>query len=239
MPASRHFEPYHDQSFSGRNHCLSGTVPESAPPILTDSSAAMGASAALVHYNGGVRTPWSGLGVGLLRGEGHQMQTSPSGSLIDRMMGAARLDVATYEEVEHDTSATMQAAIVVVLAAVAAGIGALGDGATGLIGGIVGGIVGWIVYAAATYLVGTKLLAAAQTEADLGQLLRTIGFARTPGILNVVGFVPVLGWIVGLVAAIWVIVTTVIAIRQALEMTTWRAIATAIIALILDAIVVG
>jgi uncharacterized membrane protein YqaE (UPF0057 family) len=159
--------------------------------------------------------------------------------LIDRMMGAARLDVATYEEVEHDTNATMQAAIVVVLAAVAAGIGALGDGATGLIGGIIGGIVGWIVYAAATYLVGTKLLAAAQTEADLGQLLRTIGFARTPGILNVFGFIPVLGWIAGLVAAIWVIVTTVIAIRQALEMTTWRAIATAIIALILDAIVVG
>jgi hypothetical protein len=154
------------------------------------------------------------------------------------MMGAARLDVATYEAVEHDTNATTQAAIVVVLAAVAAGIGALGDGGSGLIGGIIAGLVGWVVFAATVYFVGTRLLSTAQTEADLGQLLRTIGFARTPGILNVFGFIPVLGWIAGLVALVWVVFATVIAVRQALEMDTGRAIATAIIAAILNGIVV-
>jgi hypothetical protein len=167
------------------------------------------------------------------------MQTAASGSLVDRMIGAARLDSGTYEEVERDTSATTQAGIVVVLTAIAAGIGALGDGGSGFIAGFIGGILGWIVFAAATYLVGTKLLATAATEADLGQLLRTTGFAYTPNLLLVLGWVPVLGAILGLVAAIWVIVTTVIAVRQALEMSTGRAIVTAIIAVILAAIVLS
>jgi Yip1 domain len=167
------------------------------------------------------------------------MQTAASGSIIERMMGVARLDVATYESIEHDTNATTQAAIVVVLAAIASGIGALGDGATGFFAGIIGGILGWIVFAAATYLVGTKLLATAATEADLGQLLRTVGFAYTPNLLNVLGWVPVLGAILAFVAGIWVIVTTVIAVRQALEMSTLRAIATAIIAAILAGIVLA
>ncbi|MEA2514861.1 MAG: hypothetical protein QOF33_2074 [Thermomicrobiales bacterium] len=169
------------------------------------------------------------------------MQTSASGSLIGRMMGAARLDAATYEEVERDTNATTQAAIVVVLAAIASGIGALGDDDPGkaFIAGVVGGILGWIVFAAAAYVVGTKLLSTAGTEADLGQLMRTIGFAYTPYLLNVVGFIPVLGWIVGLIAGIWVIVTTVVALRHALEMSTGRAIVTAIISAILAAIALG
>jgi len=189
----------------------------------------------------GVRTVSKNLGAGWIAGydKESEMQASASGSLVDRMMGAARLDAATYESVERDTNATTQAAIVVVLAAVASGIGALGDGASGLIGGIVGGILGWVVFAAAAYIVGTKLLKTSSTEADLGQLLRTIGFAYTPTILTVVGFVPVLGWIVGLIAGIWVIVTTVVALRHALEMSTLRAIVTAIISAILAGLALG
>ncbi len=38
-------------------------------------------------------------------------------SIVDRMRGAALLDVATYEEVEHDNEATGQAAVVVVIVA--------------------------------------------------------------------------------------------------------------------------
>jgi hypothetical protein len=167
------------------------------------------------------------------------MQTSASGSLVDRMMGAARLDQGTYEEVERDTNATSQAAIVVVLAAIASGIGALGDGGSGLIGGIIGGIIGWVAFAAAAYFVGTKILAAASTEADLGQLLRVLGFAQVPQLLLVVGFIPVLGWIVGLVALVWGILTTITALRAALEMSTGRAIATAIVAILAEAIVIG
>ncbi len=155
------------------------------------------------------------------------------------MMGAARLDQATYEAVEHDTNATSQAAIVVVLAAIASGIGALGDGGEGFIFGIIAGIVGWIAFAAAAYIVGTKLLAAAGTEADLGQLLRVLGFAQVPQLITIVGFIPVVGWIVGMIALVWGIMTTITALRAALEMSTGRAIATAIIAIIAEAIVVG
>jgi hypothetical protein len=172
---------------------------------------------------------------------GHAMQTAASGSLIERMMGAARLDVATYEAVEHDTNATTQAAIVVALAALATGIGNLGDDNAGkaFVVGIVGGILRWIVFAAAAYFIGTKLLSTAQTEADLGQLLRTVGFATTPYILYVFGFIPILGALAVLAGFVWGIVTTVIAVRQALEMSTGRAIVTAILAAIAGAIILG
>ena len=46
-----------------------------------------------------------------------------SRSLTDRMIRAARLDVALYNEVEADLSATSQALTVVIISSVAAGIG--------------------------------------------------------------------------------------------------------------------
>jgi hypothetical protein len=154
-----------------------------------------------------------------------------SQALIDRMIGVARLDVPTYEEIEHDQGALPQAVVVVVASAIAAGIGAIGDnGITGIIGGILGAIVSWIVFSFAVYFVGTRFLATPQTEADTGQLLRTLGFARTPSLLSVFGFIPVLGWILGLIGGIWFLVTSVIAVRQSLEMSTGRAIGTIIVA---------
>src|SRR3954469_22709261 len=106
------------------------------------------------------------------------VQNMNSQALIDRMIGVARLDVPTYEEIEHDQGALPQAVVVVVASAIAAGIGAIGDnGFTGIIGGILGAIVSWIVFSFAVYFVGTRFLATPQTEADTGQLLRTLGFA--------------------------------------------------------------
>lgn len=159
------------------------------------------------------------------------MQSVGSQELINRMIGAAKLDVATYEEVERDQNATTQALIVVALAGLAAGIGTLNsDGFRGLISGTIGGLIGWAAFSAVVYFFGTRLLGTPETEADIGQLLRTLGFANTPRILYVVGFIPVLGLIVVLIAGIWFIAASVIAIRQALEMSTLRAIATGIVA---------
>jgi hypothetical protein len=161
------------------------------------------------------------------------MQGLGSQALIDRMVGAARLNVNTYEEVERDTNATTQALAVVVLASIAVGIGAIReDGFSGLIGGIISGIIGWVVFAVVVYFVGTRLLAAPGTQADTGQLLRTLGFSNSPRILSVVGFIPVLGPIVAGIASIWALVASIVAIRQALEMSTGRAIATAVVAFI-------
>lgn len=154
------------------------------------------------------------------------MDTMARGSMIKRMTGAAKLDAQTYEEVEADGSATGQAAGVVVLVAVAQGVGAAGFGVPGLIGGAIAALVGWLLWAGITYLIGDKLLGGTATW---GELLRTIGFAQTPGLLMILAFVPVFGRLVAVVVSIWVLMAGVIAIRQALDFSTGRAVATAIL----------
>jgi hypothetical protein len=94
------------------------------------------------------------------------------------MIGAAKLDVATFEEVEADSTATVQAMGVVLLSAVAAGIGEIGYGGRGLVFGLAASLVGWVVWAFLTWLIGTKFLPEAGTHADVGQLMRTIGVAE-------------------------------------------------------------
>jgi len=159
--------------------------------------------------------------------------------LIRRMIGAAKLSSETFEEVEADSSATKQAMLVVVIVAVATGIGTLGaGGVSGLIAGIIIGLVGWAVWAWITFFIGTRLLRTSDTEADWGQLARTLGFAQSPGVFKVVGFIPVLGPIVFTVAAIWQLFAMIIAIRQALDYTsTRRALGVALIGFIPYAIV--
>ena len=154
-----------------------------------------------------------------------------SGALVARMQGAARLNPHTYEEVERDTTATGQAAIVVVLAAVAAGIGSIRDEwVGGLIGGIFTGVIGWAFFAGIAFLIGTRLLAGAATSATWGQLLRTLVLAYTPSLLAVFGFIPVLGPLLAFVGGVWFIVASVIALRHALDISTGRAVAVGILA---------
>jgi len=146
--------------------------------------------------------------------------------LGERMKGAAMLDVATYEAVEADTSATGQAAIVVAIVAVAQAIGASGSGADGMIMGVLGAVVGWLVWSAITYVVGDKFFGGTATW---GELLRTIGFAQAPGVLYVLGIVPLLGGMVRFAVGIWILIAGIIAIRQALDFSTGKAILTALI----------
>jgi hypothetical protein len=149
-------------------------------------------------------------------------------SFTDRLIGSAKLDIATYEEVEADTGATSQAMVVVLISSVAGGIGALGMGVTGIGGIVAGGIaalLSWVVWAFVTYFVGTRLLPEPQTHADTGQLMRTLGFAQSPGFARVLGGVPGVGPLILTVVSIWMFVAMVIAVRQALDYTsTWRAV---------------
>ncbi len=148
------------------------------------------------------------------------------GSLVQRMMGAAMLNAATYEEVEADRTATGQAAMVVGIVAVATAIGAIGDGASGIIAGLLSAFLGWIVWSAITYFVGTKLFGG---TADMGEMLRTIGFAQSPGVLNILGIIPILGGLVRFAVLIWILVAAVVAIRQALDFDTGKAVGTALV----------
>ncbi len=109
-------------------------------------------------------------------------------SLTDRMLGAAKLDIQIYEEVEADESATVQAAIVVGIVSVASGIGSAQAGAAGMFGGLVAAFLGWLIWSGVTYLIGDKLLGG---TASWGELLRTLGFAQSPGVLYLLGILPV------------------------------------------------
>ena len=145
---------------------------------------------------------------------------------INRMMRAAKLDVNLYEEVEADKTAMSQAVTVVILSSVAAGLGGIAKaGMSGLVVGAVAALVGWLIWAYLTYLIGTKFLPEPQTKADYGELLRTIGFSSSPGIIRVLGIIPGLFWIVSTVASVWMLVAMVIAVRQALDYSnTLRAV---------------
>lgn len=153
------------------------------------------------------------------------MATTQS-SMVDRMIGAAMLDVATYEEVEHDQTATGQAAGVVALAAVARAVGALGDGAGVMIFGLVGAFVGWLIWSGVTYVIGDALFDA---EATWGEVLRAVGFAQAPALLAVVGFIPLLGGLVELAVAIWVLVAGFIGLRQALDIDNVKTLVTVVL----------
>jgi hypothetical protein len=155
------------------------------------------------------------------------------------MFRAAKLDVQLYEEVEADIGATTQATIVVVLAALAAGIGSLGSGGvSGLFTGTIIALVGWLVWAFLTYIIGTKLLPEPQTNADYGQLLRTIGFASAPGVIRVLGIVPGLAPFLFLIGGIWMLVAMVVAVRQALDyQSTGRAVGVCLIGWLVQVVI--
>lgn len=157
--------------------------------------------------------------------------------MLRRIIGAARLDIHTYEEVEADKSANIQAFVIVALASLAGGIGLLNTETSSGLGGILYGfmfaIIGWGVFALIICIIGTTILRTPQTEANWGQLLRTLGFAQSPALLRVFGIVPIVGPIILFVTAIWQVVTTIVAVRQALDYSsTLRAIVVVVIALI-------
>lgn len=156
--------------------------------------------------------------------------------LISGMQRAAMLDKSLYEEVEHDPSAMQPAITVVAIASVASGIGSIGFSMgifqmiIAVVLGTILSFVGWFIFAYIIFFLGTKFFAESQTEADHGQLLRTIGFANSPGLLRIFGIIPCLGWVISLAASIWVLVATVIAVKQALDYTEmWRAVVVCLI----------
>ena len=149
---------------------------------------------------------------------------------VNRIIRAVKLDTRLFEEIEADKGAMGQAIGVVVLSSVATGIGGVSKGAMGIVVGIILALVSWYIWAYLTYFIGTKLMAEPQTHSNPGELLRTIGFASSPGVLRVFGFIPVIGGLINFVVAIWMLITMVIAVRQALDYrSTGRAVGVCII----------
>jgi hypothetical protein len=142
---------------------------------------------------------------------------------LHRLMGAAMLDVSTYEEVEADRRATSQALAVVILSGLAAGAGAWraesgGPAAVFAVATIA--MIAWAAWALLIFEIGGRLIPEPQTRVDVTELLRTIGFASTPGILRVFGVLPGVAVPVFVLTAVWMLLTTVVAVRQALDYTS-------------------
>lgn len=154
----------------------------------------------------------------------------PSSSFVDRIIGAVRLDAATYEEVEHDSNATGQAVAVVAIVSILSGIGSTREGGGGLIGGVIAALVFWAIYALFVYVVGVYILRSPETSATFEQVLRPLGFSYAPSALAILGLIPAIGGLIVFVASLWSLVASIVAIRQSLEVSTGRAVAIAIIA---------
>ncbi len=172
------------------------------------------------------------------------MQPTPyssprSTSYADRLRGALMLDPRTYRDVEQDTDANGQAALTVVLAALAAGIGYIlsRDLVQNVLGTVISSVLQWVIFSFVAYYVGASLFSTGQTSVTPGQVLRTIGFAQAPKLLLVLGIIPILGWVVGLIVFFWFIAAAIVALREAFEFDTGRAVGTGLVALVVIAIV--
>jgi hypothetical protein len=152
-------------------------------------------------------------------------------SFGERIVGAAKLRSATYEEVEHDTGAMGQAIAIVVMSSVAAAIGArIPTDAGDLVRSSLFALVSWFLWAGLTFLIGTKLLPTSGTRATWGELLRTTGFAASPGLLRIFGVVPFTTGFIFFVTSVWMLVAFVIAVQQALDFgNIWRAVAVCLV----------
>ena len=150
---------------------------------------------------------------------------------MDRIIGVFKLDVATFEAIEADESATSQAAIVVLVIAIISGLGSA-LGASFMQASFLGSfassffatIIGWLVWSAVTYFVGTSFFGG---KADMGQMLRVLGFAYAPQILSII---PCIGWLIG---AIWSLIAAFVAVRQGLDLDNTKAFLTIIVGFVI------
>lgn len=149
-------------------------------------------------------------------------------TFLQRLIGAAALDAAIYEEVEADRGATGQAMGIVVLSSLAAGIGVRGVGST--IGSVaffgVVALLAWATWALVMFEIGSRLLPGPETRTSPGELLRTLGFAATPGLASLLGAVPGVTTRVFVLVWVWMLLAMVVAVRQALDYrSTTKAVA--------------
>lgn len=146
-----------------------------------------------------------------------------------RLIGAAMLDRGMYEGIEADARATRQAALTVLLASLAAGLGAGGvwtpEPSRFAVVSVVA-LVTWLAWAMMTFQIGTWVLPGRQTASSFGELLRTIGFAAAPGLLQVFAALPGMAAPVFVATTAWMFVAMVVGVRHALDYPhTGRALA--------------
>ena len=155
-------------------------------------------------------------------------------NLTERMVGAMRADVKTFQEIEADPNAMGQAITVIVIAGVAALIGNIfRSGVGGGIMALIMSLIGYAVWSILVVLIGTKVMPEPTTKADFNEAFRVIGFTASPGVFNVLAIIPFLGPVISFFVGIWMLVIGVIAVREVLDYSnTGRAIVVCLIAFV-------
>ena len=145
--------------------------------------------------------------------------------LIRRMLRAALLDPDLYDEVESDPGLGWEALWIVVIVSALGGVGAGWPNPAGVAAGAAALFGGWIAWAVTTTYLGTRVFPEKETACDLPEMLRTLGFAASPGLLAVLGVVPEMRIPAFVVTTIWMLAATVVAVREALDyVSTVRAL---------------
>lgn len=160
-------------------------------------------------------------------------------SLAERMTGAMKADVKTFQEIEADPTAMGQAVTVILIAGVASLIGNVWRvGITGGLMFLIANLCGYALWALLIVVIGTKLMPEPTTKADFNEGFRVIGFTAAPGVFNVLAIIPFLGQLISFAIWIWMIVVGVVAVREVLDYSnTGRAIIVCLIAAVICYIV--
>jgi hypothetical protein len=151
--------------------------------------------------------------------------------MLARFIGVLKLDSKTFEEIKHNANLILPAALIVVLVSLIIGVGnginnrLLGLGfADVFLSSLIVMVVGWLIWSLATWFVGTRLF---KGQADLGEMLRVIGFAYIPLVLSII---PCVGWVIGVT---WALLAGFIAIRQGLDLDNTKAFFTMVMGAVL------
>lgn len=184
--------------------------------------------------------------------------------MLDRIMGVITLNAATYRQIAEDKTATGQAAIIVIVANLIAAFfrglvqvtpRAATQGTPEFIttvspiGAIIGAIVG-VIIALIGWVIAAWVLAFVARgfggKTDTGEMLRVTGYVEVFALIGVIAVLmlisPVLGCLVGLIGLIVGILRLIgyiIGVREAAEFSTSNAIITAIIAAIVNFVIVA
>lgn len=159
--------------------------------------------------------------------------------LAERMAGAMKADVRTFEEIEKDPTALGQAVTVIVIAGFASLIGNIfRDGLTAGVVALLATLIGYGIWTVIVVLIGTKVMPEPSTHATFQEAFRVIGFAASPGIFNVLAIIPFLGRLISFFISLWILVVMVIAVRSVLDYTsTGRAVVVCLIGCIVFLII--
>ncbi|MCL5257164.1 MAG: YIP1 family protein [Chloroflexi bacterium] len=158
--------------------------------------------------------------------------------MIDRMWRAIKLDSRLFREVADNPSLTGEGALVAVIVALISSIGVVSfhpSAAVTYVTTVINSLLlGWVLWSVVAYFIGAKLFGG---RSSIVEMLRTLGYANSPRLIGVLGFIPCIGWIFSLAGSILSLIAGIIAIRESMEFDTSKAIVTAIIGFILFVVV--